>query len=151
MACWVDLVLGCGDHAAVVEPLPAPECRSCVSRDVVIEELTVASARLAERVAEWERIVGRNSGNSSTLPSSDDLLGKKKPAPKPVRESGRARGEQKDAPGRSLPWVATPEEYVAHRPEGECGCGAEPAEAAEVGMSVPTRPTISPEIRVRVC
>ena len=36
-----------------------------MSRDVVIEELTAANARLVERVAALERIVGRNSGNSS--------------------------------------------------------------------------------------
>jgi transposase len=40
-----------------------------------IEELTSANARLVERVAVLERMVGRNSGNSSMPPSSDDLPG----------------------------------------------------------------------------
>ena len=44
-----------------------------------IEELTAANARLVERVARLERMVSRNSGNSSMPPSSDELPGKTKP------------------------------------------------------------------------
>jgi transposase len=98
-----------------------------------LEELSAANARLVERVAAWERIAGRNSGNSS-MPPSDDLLGKSKPQPRPVKGSGRKRGKQPGAAGSSLPWAAFPDEYVAHRPQGGCGCGADLAEAAEVGI-----------------
>lgn len=99
-----------------------------------IKELTAANARLAERVAQLERMVSRNSGNSSMPPSSDDLPGKTKPAPRPVKGSGRRRGKQKGAPGSWLAWVASPDEWVAHRPGGHCGCGADLASAAEVGI-----------------
>jgi hypothetical protein len=64
-----------------------------------IEELTAANARLAERVTQLEWMIGRNSGNSSMPPSSDDLPGKTKPAPKPARESGRRRGKHKGCAG----------------------------------------------------
>jgi hypothetical protein len=121
-----------------------------VSRDVVIEELTAANARLVERVVALERIVGRNSGNSSMPPSSDDLPGKKKPASKPVLGSGRKRGKQKGAPGSSLPWVANPDEHVAHRPDGDCVCGADLAEAAEVGIERSHQTHDLPEIRITV-
>ena len=80
----------------MTESLPAPECGSCVSRDVVIveqaraiEELTRANAGLVERVTALERILGRNSGNSSMPPSTDDLPGRKKPGPRPAKGSGR--------------------------------------------------------------
>jgi len=76
----------------VTEPPPTLGCESCASRDVVlaaqaraVEELTAANARLVERVMALERIVGRNSGNSSMPPSSDDLPGRRKPQPKPVK------------------------------------------------------------------
>ena len=51
------------DHGAVIGPLPpALECGSCAARDVVIEELTAANARLVERVSALERAAGRHSG-----------------------------------------------------------------------------------------
>jgi transposase len=59
---------------------------ACASRDgliaeqaAMLEELRAANARLAERVAVLERAVGRNSGNSSMPPSTDDLPGRTKP------------------------------------------------------------------------
>ncbi len=75
---------------------------------IAIEELTKANARLVERVAVLERVLGRNSGNSSMPPSSDDLPGRKKPAARAARGSGRTQGKQKGAAGSSLPWVAEP-------------------------------------------
>jgi hypothetical protein len=138
-------------------PPPVLECGSCVWRDGVIveqakaiEELTAANARLAERVGQLERIVSRNSGNSSMPPSSDDLPGKRKPPPRPVKESGRRRGKQHGAQGSSLPWVSIPDEHVAHRPDGHCGCGADLAGAAEVCIERSHQEHDLPEVRVRV-
>lgn len=116
-----------------------------------IEELTAANARLVERVARLERVIGRNSGNSSMPPSSDDLPGKTKPAPRPGKDAGRRRGKQKGAPGSYLPWVAVPDEWVAHRPEGHCGCGADLARAADVGIERSVQEHDLPEVRLRVC
>ena len=115
-----------------------------------IEELAAANARLVERVAHLERVVSRNSGNSSMPPSSDDLPGKTKPAPRPVKGSARRRGKQKGAPGSWLPWVASPDEWLAHRPRGHCRCGADLASAAEVGIERSVQEHDLPEIRVRV-
>lgn len=138
--------------------LPARGCGSCASRDVVItrqaraiEELTAANARLVERVTQLERLVSRNSGNSSMPPSSDDLLGKKKPPVKPVKESGRRRGKQRGAPGSSLPWVASPDDRLAHRPIGWCGCGADLAGATDVGIERSHQEHDLPQLRVRIC
>ena len=47
------------------------------------------------------------------------------PAPRRAKGSGRDRGKQKGAPGSWLPWVAEPDEFVPHRPQGSCGCGAD--------------------------
>jgi transposase len=115
-----------------------------------IEELTAANARLVERVTALERVVGRNSGNSSMPPSSDDLPGRSKPQPRPVKGSGRKRGKQRGAAGSSLPWVAVPDERVAHRPHGGCGCGADLAEATEVGIERSHQTHDLPEIRITV-
>jgi len=98
--CRVDLRAGCGDHGVVTEPLPpALGCDSRVSWDVVIaaqakaiEELRAANTGLVERVTALERVVGRDSGNSSMPPSSDDLPGRKKPPPRPVDRIGSQAG-----------------------------------------------------------
>lgn len=117
----------------------------------VIEELSRANAGLVERVTALERIVGRNSANSSMPPSSDDLPGRKKPGPRPAQGSGRKRGKQTGAPGSSLPWVAHPDEHVAHRPEGDCACGTDLDQATEVGVERSHQVHDLPEVHIRVC
>jgi len=142
----------------VPEQLSAsPECAACAARDGLIaeqagmiEELRAANARLAERVAALERAVGRNSGNSSMPPSTDDLPGRSKPARRRAKGSGRSRGKQPGAPGSTLAWVRDPDERVAHRPQGTCGCGADLAGAAEVGIKRSHQVHDLPEIRIRV-
>jgi len=88
-----------------------------------IEELAKANAGLVERIRALERVLGRNSANSSMPPSSDDLPGRRKPAGRAAGNSGRKRGTQKGAPGSSLPWVAVPDKQVAHRPVGTVHAG----------------------------
>ena len=63
---------------------------------------------------------------------------------------GRTRGKQKGAPGHSLAGWATPDEYVAHRPDGDCGCGADLAGAADVGVERSHQVHDLPEIEIRV-
>jgi hypothetical protein len=65
-------------------------------------ELRAQNAELAERIARLERLVSRNSENSSMLPSADDLPGKKPPPGKPRRGGGRKPGKQPGAPGAYL-------------------------------------------------
>ena len=116
----------------------------------VIEELTAANARLVERVSALERAAGRNSGNSSMPPSTDDLPGRKKPSPRRAKGSGRERGKQRGAPGSSLPWVAQPDEHVAYRPHGGCACGADLAQAVAVGIERSHQVHDLPKIRIVV-
>jgi hypothetical protein len=115
-----------------------------------IEELTAANARLVERVAALERIVGRNSGNSSMPPSADDLPGRSAPPPRQVTPAGRRRGKQKGADGSALAWVAEPDETVPHFPQGTCGCGADLAGAADDGVERSHQVHDTPLVTVRV-
>lgn len=108
-----------------------------LSREELIalaRRLLEVNAALEERVRQLERRVSRNSGNSSMPPSSDDLPGRAKPAPRQAKSSGRTRGKQAGAQGNAMPWVSVPDEWVAHRPQGCCGCGANLAEAHDVGI-----------------
>jgi transposase len=134
---------------AVLLP-PAPGCASCAARDAVIAEqarvleeqaaaigeLRAGMAALAAEVAELRRQLGRNSGNSSMAPSADDLPGRKPPAPKPKRgKGGRKPGKQPGAPGSHLAWSGRPDDTVPHFPRGICGCGADLAAAADLGVA----------------
>ena len=75
------------------------------------------------RIAELERQVGLNSGNSGKPPSSDGLA--KKPARVgSLRErSGKRPGGQKGHPGKTLSRTETPDATVDHFPESCSGCG----------------------------
>ena len=108
------------DHAAV----------SQLSKDDLIALLlaqeanhAAAIAALHARLAELERRLGLNSGNSGKPPSSDGLK-------KPVRisslreKSGKKSGGQPGHPGKTLRQAATPDATINHFPETCAGCGA---------------------------
>jgi transposase len=101
----------------------------------VLGELGRAVEELRAEVADLRRRLGRNSGNSSMPPSADDLPGKVPPR-RAARGtgSGRGRGKQPGAAGASMAW-AEPDEVADHRPEGACGCGADLAVAADLGVA----------------
>src|SRR6266568_4233942 len=122
-----------------VLPPPATGCASCAARDAVIAEqarvlkeqgaaigeLRADLVALASEVRDLRRRLGRNSGNSSMPPSSDDLPGKVPPErQRRGRGGGRSRGKQPGAPGTSMTW-AQPDEVVGYLPAGTCGCGAD--------------------------
>ena len=127
-----------------VLPPPDPECASCAARDERIGEqreligelqdaLGVQAhqiAALKDQVARLERLISRNSGNSSMPPSADDQPGKKPPAPKQRRQQGRRPGKQKGAPGAHLAWDDHPDDTIPHFPHGACPCGADLSGAA---------------------
>ena len=75
-----------------------------------------------ERIAELERRLGLNSGNSGKPPSSDGLK-------KPVRisslreKSGKKTGGQPGHPGKTLCQTETPDAIIDHFPETCAGCG----------------------------
>ena len=85
--------------------------------------LSALVAALQARVAELERQLGLNSGNSGKPPSSDGL--KKKPARVgSLRErSGKKPGGQKGHPGKTLSRAETPDDTIDHFPESCSGCG----------------------------
>ncbi len=101
-----------------------------------IEELRADVVALAAEVRDLRRRLGRNSGNSSMAPSADDLPGRTPPSAKPKRgKGGRRPGKQPGAPGSHLAWSASPDETVPHFPVGACGCGADLAAAADLGVA----------------
>jgi transposase len=77
---------------------------------------------LRERVAELERQVGLNSGNSGKPPSSDGL--KKPPRTGNLRQpSGKQTGGQPGHPGKTLRRTETPDATVDHYPQACATCG----------------------------
>ncbi|HUZ56039.1 MAG TPA: DUF6444 domain-containing protein [Streptosporangiaceae bacterium] len=107
------------------EPLSRAELLSLLAeRDSRIAQLEAENAGLARRVAVLERLISRNSGNSSMPPSADDQPGRTAPREKPRRGSGKRKpGKQPGAPG-ALAWSEDPDDTVDHFPEGTCECGA---------------------------
>lgn len=95
------------------------------------ERLTEANERLTARVAELERRLGRNSGNSSMPPSSDTFG---RPAKKAGPKSGRKRGRQPGAGGAGLTMAEDPDETKDHLPAACSGCGNELAEVDSIGF-----------------
>ena len=91
---------------------------------------------LLARVERLERLISRNSGNSSMPPSSDDLPGRRPPAGKPARKASKRKpGKQPGAPGSHLAWSEEPDDTVPHFPDGTCECGAALSAAADLGIA----------------
>lgn len=101
-------------------------------RDVALTQRDALIAALADRVAELEARLGKNSRNSSKPPSSDGLG---KPAPKSLRKpSGRRPGKQPGGEGFRLQPRPDPDQVQTHVPTGCKGCGADLAGAPVVGI-----------------
>lgn len=101
-----------------------------------LTRLRAENAELRARLDRLERLLSRNSGNSSMPPSTDDLPGKTPPADKPATGGGatkRKRGKQPGAPGSYLAWRDEPDDIVPHVPRGRCGCGADLADGQDLG------------------
>ena len=91
-----DYVAVLGDDLALcpgLEELSREELTALVREQAgLIIELREANAALKERVRAWSGTFRANSGNSSMPPSSDDLPGRTRPAPKRAKNSGRRQG-----------------------------------------------------------
>jgi transposase len=99
----------------------------------VIAELRERVVALEAENAELKRRLGMDSTNSSKPPSSDSPFAK--PTPRSLRrKSGRKPGGQPGHPGSTLALVADPHERERHEPGPCSGCGANLANAPEVGM-----------------
>jgi transposase len=110
--------------ALAVDGLPAEGWAEIVAalRAELAEQKKLTAAALA-RVAELERRLGLDSGNSGKPPSSDGLK-KKEPRTRSLRErSGRKTGGQKGHRGETLRKVEKPDAVVDHFPETCSGCG----------------------------
>ena len=84
---------------------------------------TAEMTALRARIAELERRLGLNSGNSGKPPSSDGL--KKPPRVSSLREpSGKKTGGQKGHPGETLRRTGTPDVTIDHYPQTCTVCGA---------------------------
>ncbi len=119
------------------EPLSRDELLALLAeRDARIAQLEAENAELARRVARLERLISRNSGNSSMPPSGDDLPGHTPPRGKPRRGTGKRKpGKQPGAPGSHLAWSEQPGQRVEHFPQGLCVCGALLADGADLGVA----------------
>src|SRR5215472_9237125 len=85
-------------QARVIEALAAEDAR-----------LAGQAADLAARVGRLERLISRNSGNSSMPPSSDDLPGHTPPQRAQSRGRWKRKpGKQPGTPGSHLAWSENP-------------------------------------------
>jgi len=124
-------------------PLPLDAARDAVTavQARVVEVLAAENARLAgqvtdlaARVERLERLISRNSGNSSMPPSADDLPGRTPPQRKPAG-GGKLNPGSSRAPGTHLAWNENPDERADHFPEGACACGAALTDGRDLGVA----------------
>lgn len=107
---------------------------------VLATQLADVSERLEQalkRLAELEHLLSRNSDNSSMPPSKDNGPGRTPPRKeRRAKPSGRAKGKQPGASGTALRWREEDEldDHQDRYPEGACSCGADLAEAADLGV-----------------
>ncbi len=101
-----------------------------------VSDLLETNERLTVTLARLEHLLTRNSRNSSMPPSKDDDPGRTPPAEKPCRSKGskRKKGKQPGAPGTNLAFTDNPAKRVDRYPQGQCECGHDLAEAADLGV-----------------
>lgn len=105
-----------------------------------VAELNELVAVLLGKVANLEKVLGRDASNSGMPPSSDTGTAKSKRPENASRAArkklGRGQGKQPGAPGATLAQVADPDKVITHRPVACRGCGAGLDEAVVVGATV---------------
>lgn len=147
---------GAASRAALEEWIVGLAAENAAQKEI-IASLQVANAVLVGRVAELERQLGLNSGNSGKPPSSDGL--KKPPRTASLRElSGKKPGGQKGHQGETLRQVAEPNVILDHYP-GSCpNCGSTLTQAMATEYSArqvfdlpEPRPLVVTEHRAHTC
>jgi transposase len=125
---------------------PPGDPRDAVIREqaerIAAQEARIAAleslvADLRERLEAAQRAGSRNSGNSSLPPSSDDPPGRKPSRQQrraAERAAGKRQGKQPGSPGASMTWEV-PDRTQDHFPGGSCRCGADLADAADLGVA----------------
>jgi transposase len=116
-----------------------------------VTSLAAENAALKDKLARLERLISRNSGNSSMAPSGDDQPGRTPPKDKKPRGGGKRKpGKQPGARGAHLAWTGNPDDTVPHFPSGACACGADLAGGQDLGVRYSHQVTGLPEeIRAR--
>ncbi len=99
----------------------------------LVAELQAQNAALVARVAELERQLGLNSGNSGKPPSSDGLKKKAVRVASLRERTGKKPGGQKGHPGKTLSCTETPDVTVNHFPKVCADCGAAMSEVMATG------------------
>jgi transposase len=125
-------------------------CEGCGERDAVIAAQAAAIAELRAKVERLERLVSRNSGNSSFPPSMDAQPGRKRPRPRRKADGSRSQGKQPGTPGAHLAWSASPDERVRCFPQGSCRCGAALAGGTDLGVAASHQQVEIPLVTARV-
>jgi transposase len=123
-------------------PLDAARDTVIAVQTRVIEALAAENARLAGQVADLaarverlERLASRNSGNSSMLPSADDLPAARRRGASRLLAGSGSRASSQGAPGSHLAWTQNPDQRVDHFPAGACACGAALANGRDLGVA----------------
>jgi transposase len=133
-----------------MSPVRPAGCEGCGERDAVIAAQAAVIAELAAKVERLERLVSRNSGNSSFPPSMDAQPGRKRPRPRRKADGSRSQGKQPGAPGSHLAWSASPDERVRWFPQGSCRCGAALAGGTDLGVAASHQQVEIPLVSARV-
>jgi transposase len=117
-----------------------------------LAQLMEVNEALADKLARLEHLLSRNSGNSSSPPSRDDVPGKPAAPEKKRRggDPGRARGKQPGAPGSHLAWTEDPHERRDRFPKGRCDCGDDLADAVDLGVVDCYQQHEIPQVAVRI-
>ncbi len=106
--------------------------------EVVAENaaLRIELEALRAKVTALEKLIGRNSSNSSIPPSADPLSERRAQAQNRAarRATKRKPGKQPGAEGRHLAQVADPDVVLTHTPTACEGCGADLADAPAAGV-----------------
>jgi transposase len=134
---WFDLGVSVSGGLSREEliSLARTQAERIAEQDARIAELTAANEALGVRLARLAHLLSRNSSNSSSPPSKDDDPGRTPPAGKKKRDApAGSKGKQRGAPGSHLAWSDTPDEQRDRFPEGLCGCGAQLADALDLGV-----------------
>jgi hypothetical protein len=126
---------GVPEDAAVLRTQVASLRAANESLRALLEDKDAKITELEVKLARLERLVSRNSGNSSMPPSGDDQPGKTPAKQKPGRGAGKRKpGKQPGAPGAYLAWDDHPGRTENLFPEGNCECGTDLKDAADLGV-----------------
>jgi hypothetical protein len=128
-----ELVVLAREQAVVIERQDAQIAGLGTQLAVLLENFETQAAEV-ERL---RHLLSRNSSNSSMPPSGDDGPGRTPPRKQlRAKPSGRSRGKQPGAPGAALRWLEADElgDREDRYPEGVCACGADLADAVDLGV-----------------